>query len=268
MSAEPTADEVQAHEHEAWQGAASLYSDYIAPFTAYSGQLDLHDEMVSIEKSQSILDVGSGTGDIAIQLQERGANVTGIDFAAEMVTVANERYPAIEFLEADVEKLPFEDGSFDRAIANYTAHHFARPKQAFSEIRRVLNPGGYLTIVHPVQTEQPSWGSFALSLAEALPGDPPIGGPLLMTDDPSAYVDFLASAGFAEPKCEKRTKLTKMETLDPIIKGGWAVGMLDKQPEPIQQQVLNGIVERAAPYRGEDGTYSFPDKVLIASATA
>ena len=268
MTIEPTADQVREHEHQAWQGAAPLYSDFIAPFTAFSGQIELHHEMAPVDAGQSVLDIGSGTGDIAIQLKERGAKVTGIDFSKEMVAVAKARYPEIEFLEADVEKLPFPDKSFDRAVANYTAHHFAEPKKAFSEIRRVLKPGGALTIVHPVQTEQPSWGSFAMSLAEALPGDPPIGGPLLMTDNPQSYIDFLSSAGFSAPECEKRTKPTRMDSLDPIIRGGWAVGMLDDQPEAVQKQVLDGISKRAAPYEQSSGGFLFPDQVLIAKATA
>ncbi|QLC20873.1 methyltransferase domain-containing protein [Parasphingopyxis sp. CP4] len=268
MTEQSNADQIRAHEHEAWQGAAPLYSDYIAPFTAFSGQIALHDEMAPIGAGQKILDVGSGTGDIAVQLRDRGAQVTGIDFAAEMVAIATERHQDIEFLEADVEELPFEDDSFDRAIVNYTAHHFARPEKAFAELRRCLKSGAPLTIVHPIQTEQPSWGSFALSLAEAVPSDPPIGGPLLMTDDPQAYVTFLAAAGFHAPHGEKRTKQTTMDTLDPIIKGGWAVGMLDQQTDAVQQQVLDGINDRAAPYRIEDGSYAFPDNVLIAHATA
>lgn len=268
MTAQVNAEQVRAHEHEAWQGAASLYSDFIAPFTAYSGQIELHHEMSPIEKGQAILDVGSGTGDVAIQLDQMGAKVTGIDFAAEMVVVAKGRHPQIEFIEADVENLPFDDGSFDRAIANYTAHHFANPEKAFAEIKRVLKPGGKLTIIHPIQSEQPSWGSFAMSLAAAVPSDPPIGGPLLMENDPASYIDFLSAAGFTEASCEKRTKSIEMDTLDPIIRGGWAVGMMDKQPEAVQNQVLEGIHERTRPFMLEDGSYSFPDQVLIADAKA
>ncbi len=268
MSKNVSVDDVRKHEHEAWQGAAPLYSDFIAPFTAHSGQIDLHHEMSPIEKGQLVLDVGSGTGDVAIQLDRAGANVTGIDFAAEMVEVAKQRHPHINFIEADVESLPFENDAFDRAIANYTAHHFADPESAFGEIRRVLKPGGKLTIIHPIQTEQPSWGAFAMSLAEAVPGDPPIGGPLLMEDDPASYVDFLSAAGFAEANSEKRTKPITMDTLEPIIRGGWAVGMMDKQPQAIQDQVLAGIEERTRPFRLENGSYLFPDQVLIAHAIA
>ena len=268
MTQEPSADQIRAHELEAWRGAAELYSDYIAPFTAFSGQIDLHQELAPIEGGQSVLDIGSGTGDLAVQLHQLGADVTGIDFAGEMVEIASKRHPEIRFLEADVEDLPFDDGSFDRAVANYTAHHFARPAKAFGEIRRVLKPGGTLTIVHPIQMQQPSWGSFALSLAEAVPSEPPIGGPLLMAEDPSQYLAFLKESGFSSPNCEQRTKPIVMDSLDPIMRGGWAVGMMDQQPAHVQEQVREGIARRAEPYLTESGSYNFPDQVLVASAQA
>ncbi len=264
----PSADEIRDREHMAWQGAAPIYADYVAPFTAYSGQLGLHQELGPLNSGEELLDVGSGTGDIAIQLADLGTNVTGIDFAAEMVSIANDRYPKINFVEADVEQLPFANDSFDRAVANYTAHHFARPDVAFAEIRRVLKPGSILSIIHPIQTEQPSWGSFQLSLNEAVPAEPMMGGPLINCDDPKEYLSFLSEAGFSNVKAEKRTKPIKLENLDIIIKAGWAVGMMDQQSESVQEQVLAGISKRAEPYRTENGYYDFPDRVIIASGSA
>jgi len=264
----PNADEIRDREHMAWQGAAPIYADYVAPFTAYSGQIGLHQEMGPLSAQQELLDVGCGTGDMAIQLADLGVNVTGIDFAADMISISKGRCPDIKFLEADVEQLPFEDDSFDRAIANYTAHHFARPDAAFAEIRRVLKPGSILSIIHPIQTEQPSWGSFQLSLNEAVPAEPMMGGPLVNCDDPNEYLNFLAEAGFSNVKAEKRTKPIKLDTLDIIVKAGWAVGMMDQHPKVIQDQVLAGISKRAEPYKTDRGCYDFPDRVIIASGCA
>ncbi len=259
---------VASHEHKARQGAAPLYSDFIAPFTAFSGQLGIHLEQADLKPTDHVLDIGCGPGELAAQLAEKVEHMTGIDFADTMIAEARRRYPALEFHQADAEQLPFDGDQFDAVIVNYCAHHLARPDRVFDELRRVLKPGGRLSLIHPIQLAQPSWGSFTAACEAVLPAEALFGGPLLMVEDPQPYLDYLSTAGFSDVECHRTVKPISMETLEPILRGGWAVASLDKQPTDIQQIIRTGVKINAAPYRQTNGTYRFPDEVLVARARA
>ena len=108
----------------------------------------------------------AGTGVLTAQLQSRADEAVGVDFSANMIGEASRKHPALSFKVANAENLPFDDASFDVAVVNYSAHHLARPEKAFSEIRRVLKSSGRLAVIHPIQSRQPSWGSFADAVAD------------------------------------------------------------------------------------------------------
>jgi SAM-dependent methyltransferase len=90
-----------------------------------------------------VLDVGCGTGSLAVVLAEQYAcRVWGVDASAEMLDVARAKVPAGVGLKlGSAEKLPFKDGWFERAVATLAVHLWDRPR-AFAEIHRVLAPGG------------------------------------------------------------------------------------------------------------------------------
>ncbi|HKD32415.1 MAG TPA: class I SAM-dependent methyltransferase [Gaiellaceae bacterium] len=91
-----------------------------------------------------VLDVGSGTGRFAAALSRR-ARVWGVDESPQMLEVARERAPEVRFKEASAYALPFKDGWFDRATMWLVVHLLDRPR-AYSEIRRVLAPGGRIAV--------------------------------------------------------------------------------------------------------------------------
>lgn len=96
-----------------------------------------------------VLDIGCGTGMFAADLAQRhGGIVWGVDQSPEMLAVAEERANArVRFERAAAERLPFADGSFERATMVSVAHHLDRPR-AFAEARRVLSPVGRLAIAN------------------------------------------------------------------------------------------------------------------------
>jgi SAM-dependent methyltransferase len=91
-----------------------------------------------------VLDVGCGTGRLAAVLSER-SRVWGVDPSPEMLDVARRRAPNVRFKQAAVETLPFKDGWFERATMWLVVHLVDRAA-AFTELRRVLAPGGMLAI--------------------------------------------------------------------------------------------------------------------------
>jgi SAM-dependent methyltransferase len=115
---------------------------------------------------ERVLDLGSGAGSdslIAAQMVGDTGHVTGIDMTPEMLAkaraaAAEMRATNVEFVESEAERLPFADGSFDVVISNGVIDLIPDKDAVFSELHRVLVPGGRLqiadvTIQNPVSAE-------------------------------------------------------------------------------------------------------------------
>ncbi|HWG92580.1 MAG TPA: methyltransferase domain-containing protein [Candidatus Thermoplasmatota archaeon] len=100
-----------------------------------------------VKPGQAVLDVGCGTGVVALTARRIGARVTGLDLTPELLSRAKEHsgvpgYEDITWKEGDAEALPFADGEFDVVLSQF-GHMFApRPEVATREMLRVLRPGG------------------------------------------------------------------------------------------------------------------------------
>ena len=97
-----------------------------------------------------ILDIGSGPGDLAVEVARRlpGATVVGVDLAPAMVDLAKGNALAaslgsrIRFELADAARLPLDDSSVDLIVSSLSLHHWDKPSAVFAEVLRVLRPGG------------------------------------------------------------------------------------------------------------------------------
>ena len=97
------------------------------------------------------LDVGCGTGFLALELAGRGHRVTGVDFAPAMIAESRRKATAagaaIQFEEGDAEALPFPARHFDFVISRHLLWTLPHPEAAIDEWIRVLRPGGRLVVV-------------------------------------------------------------------------------------------------------------------------
>jgi SAM-dependent methyltransferase len=123
-------------------------------------------EMGRLAPRERVLDLGSGAGTdslVAAQMVGENGSVTGIDMTPEMLAkargAASEMGVAnVEFIEAEAERLPFEDEHFDVVISNGVIDLIPDKDAVFAEINRVLVPGGRIqiadvTIQNPVSEE-------------------------------------------------------------------------------------------------------------------
>jgi SAM-dependent methyltransferase len=103
-------------------------------------------EACAVSAGQEVLDVGAGDGNFALACAREGAAVVACDLSPAMVERGRARTAAegfdIEWVEADVEDLPFEDGRFDCVGSAFGAFIAPRPEVAASELVRVTRPGG------------------------------------------------------------------------------------------------------------------------------
>jgi demethylmenaquinone methyltransferase/2-methoxy-6-polyprenyl-1,4-benzoquinol methylase len=110
--------------------------------------------MASEGKPKLILDVATGTADLAIALKKaHPEKITGIDISAGMLSVgrtkiAKKKLSSLITLEqADSEDLPFADDTFDAITVAFGVRNFENLKKGLSEMRRVLKPGGRLLVL-------------------------------------------------------------------------------------------------------------------------
>ena len=94
----------------------------------------------------TILDLGSGTGYLSIEIAKRspGLQVYGIDLSRQMVKIARRHAKGVDnarFVFGNAAKLPFEDNSIDLVISTGASHHWKTPRMVFDECYRVLKPG-------------------------------------------------------------------------------------------------------------------------------
>jgi arsenite methyltransferase len=120
----------------------------------------------ALEPGEVVLDLGSGAGTdslVAAQMVGAEGRVTGIDMTPEMLAkaraaVAEMGATNVEFVEGEVERLPFPDASFDVVISNGVIDLIPDKDAVYAEIERVLRPGGRIqvadvTIQNPVSEE-------------------------------------------------------------------------------------------------------------------
>ena len=120
-------------------------------------------EVASIEPGQRVLDVGCGTGAVALAAAKRlGADgeVRGIDASPQMIAKAQrkaaKRASSATFDIAAIEDLPFEDASFDRVVSQFVIHHLpgGLALDGLREAARVLRPGGVIAVTDFAQPKE------------------------------------------------------------------------------------------------------------------
>ncbi len=163
----------KARQKETW--ALGNFGE-VAVFTAVpAGHLV---RFAGIRPGQTVLDVATGTGVVAVTAGRLGARVTGLDLTPELLAQARENglragLADAVWKEGDAESLPFPDASFDAVLSQF-GHMFApRPEVAVAEMLRVLKPGGRLAFAS-WPPEQFVGRAFAVS-ARYVP--PPAGFP-------------------------------------------------------------------------------------------
>ena len=134
-------EQVKARNRQMWgEGDYSVLSGMLAP--AAQSLCDA----CAVSAGQEVLDVAAGDGNFALACSREGAAVVASDLSPGMVERGRARTAAegydVEWVEADAEQLPFEDGRFDCVGSVFGAMIAPRPEVAARELFRVAKPGG------------------------------------------------------------------------------------------------------------------------------
>ncbi|GAA4290059.1 bifunctional demethylmenaquinone methyltransferase/2-methoxy-6-polyprenyl-1,4-benzoquinol methylase UbiE [Aestuariibaculum suncheonense] len=111
-------------------------------------------KMVKENNPDTILDIATGTGDLAINLAETNATkIVGLDISSGMLEIGKEKVKKkgldnrIEMILGDSENMPFEDHTFDAITVSFGVRNFETLESGLKEILRVLKPGGTFVIL-------------------------------------------------------------------------------------------------------------------------
>jgi len=124
----------------AFNVAAEAYDSFMGRYSAVlSPQFA---DLADVAAGRHVVDVGCGPGALTAELVQRGADVSAVDPSPQFVAAVHERYPDVDVHEAGAEHLPFEDGSFDAALAQLVVHFMDDPVGGIAEMARVTRDGG------------------------------------------------------------------------------------------------------------------------------
>lgn len=134
--------------------------DWLLPSVFYQSIHKRLLENVDLPAQPYVLDLGCGTGRLLDRLAAKFSDLrgTGLDLSPEMVRVArqsNRHRPRLIFVEGKAESLPFADGQFQAVFNTISFLHYLEPKQIFSEVARVLSPGGRFYLVDTTVKSKP-----------------------------------------------------------------------------------------------------------------
>ncbi len=132
--------------------------DLLNELIPYQELMDAIVKHADIGSGDSVLDLGSGTGNVSMKIEELGGKVTAMDFSKEGIEIHRNKSAKVELIHGDItEPLPFPDQNFDVLVSNNVLYTIPREKRdsIAKEMYRVLKPGGRVVISNVAEGFKP-----------------------------------------------------------------------------------------------------------------
>jgi demethylmenaquinone methyltransferase/2-methoxy-6-polyprenyl-1,4-benzoquinol methylase len=120
-------------------------------------------DLARVGPGNDVLDVASGTGDLAIELSGRvggGGSVIGSDFSEQMLDRARVKAPQLRWEQANALALPYEANRFDAVTVGFGARNFSDLEAGLAEMVRVTRPGGRVVVLEITTPTRPPLSTF------------------------------------------------------------------------------------------------------------
>jgi len=245
-----------------WSVAPTYWAKHFEPFFLPMYKKVL--EQIQLNKHSLLLDAGCGAGLFSYMAAATGSEVMGVDAAPGLLELARERNPKNNFLEEDLESLPFASGSFDVVTGFNSFQYAGNFTNALTEAKRVLREGGKLVIGIWDKPEFSDATNILKAIGSLLP-PPPAGtpGPFALSED-----------GKIESICEDidlkviyKTKVACPFLYDSLSDGirsflgtGPAAAALNHVSEKVVQQT---IINAIKPYHLTEDMYHLQNSFLV-----
>ncbi|WP_027342303.1 class I SAM-dependent methyltransferase [Hamadaea tsunoensis] len=259
------------HERRQWAGRAEAYRRGFATLCAYPAGSLL--DAAAVGDGVRVLDAGTGVGTVAALAVERGAIVTAVDAEPSMLDATRVRVPGADVRHAVLPDLPFEDGRFDAAVANFVVNHVGDPRAAVAALTRVVRPGGRVAVSvwpHPQPPLQRLWGEALTAAGVERPGDlPGVEAGKNFARTPDGLTGLLERGGLAGVSC---TEVAWVHRTDPQdwwsgpANGLGAFGtLLLALPADRFRRVREAYEELVGRHLDDDGLLAMPTSALVAA---
>lgn len=177
-----------------------------------------------LAESERVIEVGIGTGRIALPLMRSGLRITGVDISSEMLARlrANAAGSGPPVAIADATRLPFTDNTFGGAVAAHVFHLIPAWKDAVSEVIRVVRPGGVLVASRGGRTVAGDWWRSVRREFFRAAGDPPWPPGMDRIEELDAEMRSRGAAVKQLPAIEQKESATVNELLALLEEGVWS----------------------------------------------
>lgn len=250
---------------ELWSDAGQDWSERFAP--SFGPVWAACHDLARVTAGTRLLDIGCGSGEALGLARLRGAELTGLDAAPDLLAIAKRRLPNASFRTGDMEHLPYEDGTFDAVTLINSIMYADDPTQAIREAGRVLVPDGRLAMAVWAEPAVCEFRHIMEALRAVMP-DPPEGdGPFTLAGAGALEAVMEESGVDPVEVREVRTPFTfadKTHYLEAILGTGPGQGVLRQVDKATVKETLLEVGER---FRQYDGAYQLENTFRVVAAT-
>jgi len=260
-------------ENSGWDEVSAAYALYFGPLTDQSTSVMM--ESARVRPGSRFLDVCTGPGMLAEEAARIGADVSGVDFSEEALTIAQRNVPEASFHQGDAQDLPFEENSFDSVACGFGIIHVPDPQKALQEMYRVLKPGGQVALsIWEAPTPANGFGLVYSSIKTHgdLSVPLPHGPDFFQFSDETRLSEVLRLSGFSG--ISVKTAEQNWVFLDPselvrCITDSTvrARALLSAQTESNRRNIIEAVITGIENFCSDDGTYRVPMHALVGSGT-
>jgi ubiquinone/menaquinone biosynthesis C-methylase UbiE len=194
-------------------------------------------QSLKIKPTQTLLDVGCGTGYFSDLAYKQGVDVTGIDASEEFIKQAKKRNTEIKFSSGEMEELPFEDSTFGFVCGFNSYQYAANIKNALSEAKRVLKDKGKLVVMIWGNKEDCEALTYLKAIGSLLPPPPPgAAGPFALSEN-QLLEKTLEEVGFKIIANDDVAAIWDYPNTDTALKGLLSAG-------PVAKAIDNSSIEK------------------------